>query len=85
MSEKLVLLLITGLLLLELLLTSGGKRYENVVSKDVITKQEYISKRTIYKYLNLAYLSPKLVNQLLDGTINIPLQKLFEMVGKYDI
>lgn len=49
---------------------------------DDIAKQERISKRTIYKYLNLVYLSPKIVNQLLNGTLTINLQKLFEMVSK---
>lgn len=58
--------------------------YERGITTDDIAKQEHISKRTIYKYLNLAYLSPELVNQLLDGTINIPLQKLFEMVTKHN-
>lgn len=58
------------------------KLYESGMSTDDIAKQEHISKRTIYKYLNLAYLSPKLVNQLLEGTINIPLQKLFKMGTK---
>ncbi len=55
------------------------KLYESGMPTDDIAKQEHISKRTIYKYLNLAYLSPKLVNQLLSGTVNISLQKLFEM------
>lgn len=49
---------------------------------DDIAKQERISKRTIYKYLNLVYLSPKIVNQLLNGTLTVNLQKLFEMVSK---
>lgn len=55
------------------------KLYESGIPTEVIAKQEHISKRTIYKYLNLAYLSPKLVNQLLSGAINIPLQKLFKL------
>jgi len=58
------------------------KLYESGISTNDIAKQEHVSKRTIYKYLNLAYLSPKLVNQLLDGTISIPLQKLFELTFK---
>ena len=58
------------------------KLYESGMPTDDIAKQEHISKRTIYKYLNLAYLSPKLVNQLLSSTINIPLQKLFEIAAK---
>ena len=36
----------------------------------------------LYKYLNLAYLSPKIVNQLLDGTLIVNLQKLFEIASK---
>lgn len=58
------------------------KLYENGLSTDDIAKQEKMSKRTIYKYLNLAYLSPRIINQLLEGTISIPLQKLFEMASK---
>ena len=49
---------------------------------DDIAKQERISKRTIYKYLNLAYLSPKIVNQLLNGTLTVNLQTLFEITSK---
>ena len=41
-----------------------------------------MTKRTIYKYLNLAYLSPKLVNQLLNGTLTINLHTLFEITSK---
>ena len=58
------------------------KLYECGIPTDDIAKQERISKRTIYKYLNLAYLSPKIVNQLLSGTLTINLQKLFETASK---
>lgn len=58
------------------------KLYEKGMSIDNIMKQEKMTKRTIYKYLNLAYLSPKIVNQLLDGTLIINLQKLFEIASK---
>lgn len=58
------------------------KLYENGMPTDDIAKQERISKRTIYKYLNLAYLSPKIVNQLLNGTLTINLQILFEIASK---
>lgn len=54
------------------------KLYEKGLSTDEMAKQEKMSKRTIYKYLNLVYLSPKIINQLLDGTLTINLQKLFE-------
>lgn len=58
------------------------KLYEKGLSTDDIAKQEKISKRTIYKYLNLAYLSPRIINQLLDGTLTINLQTLFEIASK---
>ena len=58
------------------------KLYENGMATDDIAKQEHISKRTIYKYLNLAYLSPRIVNQILDGSLTINLQKLFEIASK---
>jgi len=58
------------------------KLYEKGLNIDNIMKQEKMTKRTIYKYLNLAYLSPKIVNQLLDGTLIINLQKLFEIASK---
>ena len=47
-----------------------------------IMKQEKMTKRTIYKYLNLAYLSPKLINQLLAETLTINLQTLFDIASK---
>lgn len=58
------------------------KLYESGMPTDDIAKQERISKRTIYKYLNLAYLSPKIVNQLLNGTLTVNLQTLFEITSK---
>ena len=58
------------------------KLYENGMPTDDIAKHERISKRTIYKYLNLAYLSPRIVNQLLNGTLTINLQTLFNIASK---
>ena len=58
------------------------KLYESGMPTDDIAKQERISKRTIYKYLNLAYLSPRIVNQLLSGTLTINLQTLFDIASK---
>lgn len=58
------------------------KLYESGMPTDDIAKQERISKRTIYKYLNLAYLSPKIVNQFLNGTLTVNLQTLFEVASK---
>lgn len=58
------------------------KLYEKGVRMEDIMKQEKMTKRTIYKYLNLAYLSPRIVNQLLSGTLTINLQPLFEIASK---
>lgn len=58
------------------------KLYEKGVRMEDIMKQKKITKRTIYKYLNLAYLSPKIVNQLLSGTLAINLQTLFDIASK---
>lgn len=58
------------------------KLYEKGVRMEDIMKQDKMTKRTIYKYLNLAYLSPKIVNQLLSGTLTINLQTLFDIASK---
>lgn len=58
------------------------KLYEKGVRMEDIMKQEKMTKRTIYKYLNLAYLSPKIVNQFLNGTLTINLQTLFDIASK---
>ncbi len=58
------------------------KLYEKGVRMENIMKQEKMTKRTIYKYLNLAYLSPRIVNQLLSGTLTINLQTLFDIASK---
>ena len=58
------------------------KLYEKGIRMEDIMKQEKMTKRTIYKYLNLAYLSPKIVNQLLSGTLTVNLQTLFDIASK---
>lgn len=58
------------------------KLYEKGIRMEDIMKQEKMTKRTIYKYLNLAYLSPRIVNQLLSGTLTVNLQTLFEVASK---
>mgnify|MGYP001755233372 FL=1 len=58
------------------------KLYERGIRMEDIMKQEKMTKRTIYKYLNLAYLSPRIVNQLLNGTLTINLQTLFDISSK---
>ena len=45
-----------------------------------------MTRRTIYKYLNLAYLSPKIINSIMDGIVpnHINLQTLFSIASQYN-
>ncbi len=45
-----------------------------------------MTRRTIYKYLNLAYLSPKIINNIMDGNVpnHINLQTLFSIASQYN-
>lgn len=60
--------------------------YESGTCVKHITKGEQRDIKTIYKYLNLAYLSPRIINDIMDGKIpkETNLQKLFTIGSKYD-
>ncbi len=62
------------------------KDYENVVGIKTIAKNEQRDQRTIYKYLNLAYLSPRIITNIMNNEIpaNMTLQKLIQLASKYD-
>lgn len=62
------------------------KMYERGTLVTEIMKQEKLTNRTVYKYLNLAYLSPKIINNIMDSNIpqHINLQTLFEIASKYE-
>lgn len=62
------------------------KEYENGVGIKAIAKNEQRDQRTIYKYLNLAYLSPRIINDIMDSKIppHINLQTLFQIASKYE-
>ena len=59
------------------------KMYEAGTPVDHIMKQEKIAHRTVYKYLNLAYLSPTIINHIMDGKegVCIGLQDLFRIAS----
>lgn len=59
--------------------------YEKGKSINKIRLQEKKMDRTIYKYLNLAYLSPNIINDIMDSRApsHITLQKLFHISSKY--
>lgn len=49
-----------------------------------IRKDEHRADRTVYKYMNLAYLSPKIISDILDGgAAHVNLQTLFGIAQKY--
>lgn len=60
--------------------------YENGVGIKTIAKNEQRDQRTIYKYLNLAYLSPRIITNIMNNDIpaGMNLQKLIRLASKYD-
>lgn len=65
-----------------------GWRYKNMYERGMtieeITKTEHKAERTIYKYMALAYLSPKIVTDIMDATTPvIDLQTLFAIAAKH--
>ncbi|MCD4785276.1 MAG: recombinase family protein [Candidatus Eremiobacteraeota bacterium] len=68
---------------------STGWRYEkmsqNGQSIKKIAEAERMAKRTVYKYLNLNYLSPNIINSVMDSEVptHINLQALFKIASKY--
>lgn len=60
--------------------------YENGMSIKVMAKNEQRDQRTIYKYLNLAYLSPRIITDIMNNEIpaGMNLQKLIQLASKYD-
>lgn len=60
------------------------KMYERSLTIEEITKAEHKAERTIYKYMALAYLSPKIVTDIMDATAPaIDLQSLFTIAAKH--
>ncbi|MCD4785317.1 MAG: recombinase family protein [Candidatus Eremiobacteraeota bacterium] len=68
---------------------SIGWRYEKMPQKGQsikkIAETEKMAKRTVYKYINLNYLSPNIVNSIMDSEAptHINLQALFKIASKY--
>lgn len=58
--------------------------YEHGMTIEEITKTEHKAERTIYKYIALAYLSPKIVTDIMDATAPVmDLQTLFALAAKH--
>lgn len=61
------------------------QQYESGTGIRELAETEKRDQRTIYKYLNLAYLSPRIINDIMDSKIppHINLQTLFQIASKY--
>ncbi len=65
-----------------------GWRYKSMFERGItieqIAKTEHKAERTIYKYLALAYLSPKIVSDIMNGSAPaVDLQTLFNIAAKH--
>jgi hypothetical protein len=62
------------------------REYESGASAPQIAENEKRDIRTIYKYLNLAYLSPRIITDIMDGRIpsGTNLQTLFGIASKHE-
>ena len=62
------------------------KAYESGIGVKALASTGKRDQRTIYKYLNLAYLSPRIINDIMDSKIppHINLQTLFQITSKYE-
>ena len=56
--------------------------YEEIGNTDIIIEQEKTSWRNFYKSITLAYLSPKIINALMSGKLNMPLRDVYELASK---
>ncbi len=58
--------------------------YERGMTIEEITKTEHKAERTIYKYMALAYLFPKIVADIMDAAaLVLDLQTLFTIAAKH--
>jgi hypothetical protein len=53
--------------------------YERDGNLEAIVETEKTSWRNVYRYLNLAYLDPKIVNDVMSGKIKCSVDDLFKM------
>ena len=62
------------------------KAYESGIGVKALASTEKRDQRTIYKYLNLAYLSPQIINSVLNGELHnhTNIQGLFLIAEKYE-
>ena len=59
--------------------------YEECGDVDTVARKVGSTPRTIYKYLDIAYMNPKRVNQILDGTITCTYKNLLNDSKQYSL
>ena len=56
--------------------------YDDGESVKDICKRLHITSRTFYKYINIAYISPNIINDIMSGKLSISVKQLFELADK---
>ena len=59
--------------------------YEQTGDLESVIKSENTSWRSLYRYLNLAYMNPEKVNNILSGKESYSMDELFTIAPKYQL
>ena len=57
--------------------------YEQGIGLDNICKKEHISPRQLYRHLDLVYMNPDKINEILSGTTSVKINELFQIAKTF--
>lgn len=57
--------------------------YEQGIGPDNICKKEHISPRQLYRHLDLVYMNPNKINEILSGTTSVKINELFRIAKTF--
>ena len=57
--------------------------YEQGIGSDNICKKEHISPRQLYRHLDLVYMNPNKINEILSGTTSVKINELFQIAKTF--
>ena len=57
--------------------------YEQGIGPDNICKKEHISPRQLYRHLDLVYMNPNKINEILSGTTSVKINELFQIAKTF--
>ena len=57
--------------------------YEQGIGPDNICKKEHISPRQLYRHLDLVYMNPDKINEILSGTTSVKIDELFQIAKTF--